>query len=81
MYYFYMLSLSAVGMALATYFAQRQQAMQALDAKMLELNRLNAELGRKNKEMESMIYTALHDLRSPPMNIHSKAVSSPLFVK
>jgi signal transduction histidine kinase len=35
----------------------------------VELDETNAELARKNEEMESMIYTASHDLRSPLVNI------------
>lgn len=37
--------------------------------KVEELDEANAELGRKNEEMESMIYIASHDLRSPLVNI------------
>lgn len=40
-----------------------------LHQKVVELDETNAELARKNEEMESMIYTASHDLRSPLVNI------------
>ena len=42
-YFFYMLSLSAVGMALATYFAQKQSATQALKTYQLHLEDLVKE--------------------------------------
>jgi len=41
----------------------------ALKEKIAALDEANAELGRKNEEMEGMIYAASHDLRSPLVNI------------
>lgn len=40
-----------------------------LNEKLVELDETNDELARKNEEMESMIYSASHDLRSPLVNI------------
>lgn len=40
-----------------------------VDTRTRELHAANAELGHRNADMESMIYIASHDLRSPLVNI------------
>ena len=65
-YFFYMLCLSAVGMALAAYFGQQQRAS-------AELIRTNAELSRSNAELSRLGEVMAHHFQEPARRLSSFA--------